>query len=213
MSKCKICGKEMIKINDNVEYCYDCAIGGVVMEEKDRFEYIHNDDIGDGLLDIKNNKEIYDIGQISTLLNQQDKHIKKLEETLEKARQREVIIHQNYRQGYIKDLEEINELQEEIQQLKQSQKQLAIEKLEKVKNYFDDSNDEDYDKSEGWIITNRSIIEYVDNQIKELKEGKPTIKCSLCGREMVKLADGVNYCCNHCHIQTLLNVSDIGEKL
>lgn len=50
------------------------------MEEKERFEYIHNDEIGDGILDIKTNNEIYDIEQMSDLLNQQDKHIKELEE-------------------------------------------------------------------------------------------------------------------------------------
>lgn len=48
------------------------------MEEKERYEYIHNDEIGDGLLDIKTNNEIYDIEQMSALLNQQDKEIIKL---------------------------------------------------------------------------------------------------------------------------------------
>ena len=49
------------------------------MEEKERYEYIHNDEIGDGILDIKTNNEVYDIEQMSDLLNQQDKEIKDLQ--------------------------------------------------------------------------------------------------------------------------------------
>lgn len=58
------------------------------------------------------------------------------------------------------------------QQLKLSQKQLAMDKLEKIKNYFDDSDDDKYNESEGWIITNRNVVEYVNNQIKELEGDK-----------------------------------------
>lgn len=89
----------------------------------------------------------------------------------------------------------------------QSQKQLAIEKLKGLRDKICDIGyDEDYNTDYF------EVMKEIDDQIKELKEGKPTIKCSLCGREMVKLADGVNYCCNYCHIQTLLNVPDIGEE-
>lgn len=62
----------------------------------------------------------------------------------------------------------IKELKEENKQLKQSQKQLAISKLEKLKNYFDDSNDDKYNESEGWVITNRNVVDYVNKQIEEL---------------------------------------------
>ena len=61
-------------------------------------------------------------------------------------------------------------LEKENKQLKQSQKQLALEKLEKIKNFFDDSDDDKYADSEGWTITNRTVVEYVDNQIKELRK-------------------------------------------
>ena len=71
------------------------------------------------------------------------------------------------------DGQKYNELREqkdkEIAKLKQSQKQLVIEKLEKIKNYFDDSNDDKYNESEGWIITNRNVVNYINSQIKELK--------------------------------------------
>ena len=30
------------------------------------------------------------------------------------------------------------------------------------------------------------------------------MKCGICGKEMIKLADGVNYGCDYCNIQTLL---------
>lgn len=67
-----------------------------------------------------------------------------------------------------KVLKRNEELKEENKQLKQSQKQLAISKLEKLKNYFDDSNDDKYNESERWVITNRNVVDYVDKQIEEL---------------------------------------------
>lgn len=142
------------------------------MEEKERYECKYNEKLMKHYTFDNENKEELGYKSVVRVLNQQDKRIKKLEETLEKARQREVIIHQNYRQGYIKDLQELNELQEENQQLKQSQKQLAMDKLEKIKNYFDDSDDDKYNESERWIITNRNVVEYVNNQIKELEGDK-----------------------------------------
>lgn len=51
-------------------------------------------------------------------------------------------------------------------------KQLAIKKLEETKNYFDDSSYDKYNESEGWIITNRNVVEYLNNQIKSLKGEK-----------------------------------------
>lgn len=78
-------------------------------------EYIYK--TGGIILDLKSGISYYQ-DDIADLLEGKDQRIKELEETLEKARQREVIIHQNHRQGYAKDLQEINELQEENQQLK-----------------------------------------------------------------------------------------------
>lgn len=68
------------------------------------------------------------------------------------------------------DSAKYHKLWEENQRLKQSQKQLVIDKLEKIKNYFDDSDDDKYNESEGWIITNRNVVDYISNQIKQLKE-------------------------------------------
>ena len=65
-------------------------------------------------------------------------------------------------------MRKIKKLRQEKQQLKQSQKELAISKLEKLKNYFDDSNDDKYNESEGWVITNRNVVDYVNKQIEEL---------------------------------------------
>ena len=42
--------------------------------------------------------------------------------------------------------------------------------MKKIKNYFDDNNDDKYNESEGWVITNRNVVEYVGKQIKELKD-------------------------------------------
>ena len=84
--------------------------------------------------------------KLQDLLNQQDKHIKKLQEEIKKANIN------NYLADYWL-------VEKENQQLKQSQKQLAISELEKVKRTFIDVAWEDVDFA----------IEIIDDQIKELK--------------------------------------------
>lgn len=119
------------------------------------------------------NKEYLGYNGVVRVLNQQDARIKELEDMVVKKQNK-----------LYSRLDEIMNLQEEkqqlkiengslneivlilIEQLKQSQNQKAIEELEKVKRYFDDNDPND--KSDGWIITNRDVVNYVDNQIKEL---------------------------------------------
>lgn len=101
------------------------------MEEKERYELQEVFEDGSFYWCLKDNnskllKPLVNLYNCVDLLNQQSKRIKELEETLERARQREVIIHQNYRQGYIKYLQEINELQEENQQLNEHIKELEL---------------------------------------------------------------------------------------
>lgn len=61
----------------------------------------------------------------------------------------------------------IKELEEENQQLKQSQKQLAIEELEKLLKLI--KKEEFPTISDGWFIKTIKLVDYIDNQIKELK--------------------------------------------
>lgn len=72
---------------------------------------------------------------------------------------------------------EIQELKDKIEQLEQSQKQLAISGLEKVKNWCEEhkySDDFDYvityeyDEEDGSGNTDY-LKDYIDNQIKKLK--------------------------------------------
>lgn len=92
------------------------------------------------------------IVNLKNLLNQQDARIKELEEALKKAREREIIIHQNY---------------------KQSQNQKAIEELEKVWELVNSVEDEN-----GYIFpfrdmnTRERFNQKLDNQIKELRGGE-----------------------------------------
>lgn len=61
----------------------------------------------------------------------------------------------------------------EIEQLKQSQKQLAIEKLEKVKEivkHFSEIHSDDYYGVKSQVMGIRQdVFEFINNQIKELK--------------------------------------------
>ncbi len=158
------------------------------MEEKRRYVWVDRETTfdSDKLYDRTNGKK-YDPVYAIDLLNQQDGRIKELEnELLATERIRLENLYEGCRcverdSKRIKELEQENlSLQEqsirdnqnwieEVERLNQLQKQLAIEVLEKMKNYFDDRDDDKYDESEGWIITNRNVIEYVDNQIKKLK--------------------------------------------
>lgn len=104
------------------------------MEEKERYERIgycsYRDTetgvIGDNFVD---------------LLNYQDRRIKELEEALKKANTN------NYLTDYYL-------VEKENQQLKQGQKQLAIEELEKLKE----------------VVESKTLLaECIDNQIKSLK--------------------------------------------
>lgn len=112
------------------------------MKEKERYEIHIYDDIcvdlyDNGVLD----KSINDTYKLEELLNQQDKQIK--------AKEKEA-------NTYAK---EIVFLDNKIKQLKQSQKQVAIEELKKVKEY-------NHTLSLGG---SHYVDVFIDNQIKSLK--------------------------------------------
>ena len=136
------------------------------MEEKER--YIIGIGKGEDIFIADNDrKAMFTITtkKLQDLLNQQDKHIKKLQEEIKKTNIN------NYLDCFSifnskKFNTNINNYQadywlveKENQQLKQSQKQLAISELEKVKRTFIDVAWEDVDFA----------IEIIDDQIKELK--------------------------------------------
>lgn len=132
------------------------------MEEKERYEYFF------GTNTIKDNKTNQFYGCVVDLLNQQDKRIKELEEENKECKHWENMFHKlsteedNAITKVNKSLSNPMALIDDydkwadytLEQIKQSQKQFAIEKLEKIKNYFDDINDDKYNESEGWVITN-----------------------------------------------------------
>ena len=132
------------------------------MEEKER--YIIGIGKGEDICIADNDrKAMFTITtkKLQDLLNQQDKHIKKLQEEIKKANIN------NYLADYWL-------VEKENQQLKQSQKQLAIEELklalENFRNrptYFDIARQElclsDQDKQ---------FIDFINNRIKELDGGK-----------------------------------------
>ena len=116
------------------------------MEEKERYEIHIYDDIcvdlyDNGVLD----KSINDTYKLEELLNQQDKELSKL------------------RASY-------QQVKEENSQLKQSQKQLAVEELEKLKDFFLEPYRDEEIGTDFLIVKDAgSIADYVLDRIKELK--------------------------------------------
>ena len=142
------------------------------MEEKERYEIHIYDDI---CVDLYNNgvldKSINDTYKLEKLLNQQDKRIKELENKLDILRQKDIIFRQNCRQGYVKDLEEMNNLREENQQLKKSQKQIAISELRRIKEYI--LINDKYDEEAGCnIIETFDLLEEIRDRIEKLGGGE-----------------------------------------
>lgn len=129
----------------------------------------------------------YDLETVANLLNQQDKYIKELEESNEplkksKAHFKKVAENvvdllgklnkfigepQTQELNYCKVIEDTKNY---IEELKQSQKQLAISKLEDVYQVVKDYNSE-ANKYEPYIDT-LDIEQYIDDKIKELKGEK-----------------------------------------
>lgn len=68
-----------------------------------------------------------------------------------------------HRQKFVKYKEKFKELIEENKQFKQSQKQLAISKLEKIKENFG------YKYNSQLMVSSKRLCDFIDDQIKELK--------------------------------------------
>ena len=160
------------------------------MEEKERYEIHIYDDIcvdlyDNGVLD----KSINDTYKLEELLNQQDKRIKELQEKLSSvydvtneslrfARDSlQKLVNENqqlkdharkaYQEGLLqkqfdKDME-IQELKDKIEQLKQSQKQVAIDELTRLKDFID--HNIEIENNIGAL----KLQEFYGNQIKSLK--------------------------------------------
>lgn len=100
------------------------------------------------------NKEfVQAIHDWKTLCAEKDKEIERLKNLFELNN--EVVINQG---------KEIFDLRVQVLQQKQNQTQLAIQELEKVKEWLNEPFDED-----GCFKIGGDLIDYIDNQIKELK--------------------------------------------
>lgn len=136
-----------------------------------------------------------ELSSLMNLLNQQDTRIKELEEENQKANIKNYLTdyylvekeNQQLKERLSIKMEELHiaycgiediktrngNLKAEIKQLKQSQKQLAISELKKLKDYFC----EEYVDDEGYKTNDREITKdgceianEIDNQIKKLEK-------------------------------------------
>lgn len=139
------------------------------MEEKERYEVMSPSLNGYAYIHDFKTDNVLNTYDSCDLLNQQSKTIKELEQENQQLKNQ---ARKAYREGLLqkqfdKDME-IQELKDKIEQLKQSQKQLAIEELEKLREYIV-LNDE-YDEEIGCnIIKTFDLIEDLADKIKSLK--------------------------------------------
>ena len=99
--------------------------------------------------------------QLKRQLEEKDKEIERLKNLFELNN--EVVINQG---------KEMFDLRVQVLQQKQNQTQLAIQELEKVKNYFiEECEDGDGIKTEDRVIKKDiyEVADFIENQIKELK--------------------------------------------
>lgn len=143
------------------------------MEERERFELLNDNFIYDNKLkeyvSSPNATMKHYMGTLLDLLNQQDKRIKELENSNQKLQDYYWDEVNKLDESYNKDLEE---RLKKIEILKQSQKQLAISELEKVRTKFNGKRPIDELASEIEIelgYTATQINNFVENQIEKLK--------------------------------------------
>ena len=125
------------------------------MEEKERYEWDKIEESYEWIRDTEtvNQPLYYDLKTVAHLLNQQDKRIKELELLLKADKK----IETNSLNGFEK-------LRQENRQLKQSQKQLAISELEKLKeNAWQSATDISQ------LLDYTELDKIIDSQIKLLK--------------------------------------------
>lgn len=131
------------------------------MEEKERYEWDKIEESYEWIRDTETDNQplYYDLKTVAHLLNQQDKYIKELESHTEELENIKAIQIVDAIKGY----------ENQIRNLKQAQKQLAVEELEKLKDFFlEPYRDEEMDTD--FLITKDagSIADYVLDRIKEL---------------------------------------------
>lgn len=130
------------------------------MEEKEKYELFGKHCIKDNSPDAR--PQLFDAYVACVILNEQDKRIKELKEENKflKKRNEKLIIDR-------RDLcLERNDIFEENQQLKQAQKQLAINELEKLKDFIDHNIKIENDMGA------LKLEDFYSNQIKSLKGGE-----------------------------------------
>lgn len=151
------------------------------MKDKERYKLIYNDEeLGEAIIDTEEDlsDDIHGWNILCDLLNQQDKRIKELEDVLEKyeienAEELDGVLKPLIDNGELENWRKVifwkaqNErLKQERAELKQTQKQLAISELEKVREKFG------YKHNTQLVVSSKYLRDFIDNQIKELKGEK-----------------------------------------
>lgn len=149
------------------------------MEEKERYEIHIYDDVcvdlyDNGVLD----KSINDTYKLEELLNQQDNHIKELEEENRQRKEQLLKKEETYKQIMSGEYIPANIAEKFFKLSEQTQKQLVINEFEKLKDFFIEEPcpclRKDEEMGTEFLITKdtSSIADYVLDRIKKLKGEK-----------------------------------------
>ena len=142
------------------------------MEEKERYEVISPSLNGYAYIHDFKTDDVLNTYDSCDVLNQQSKTIKELEKENQQLKYQ---VKKSYQEGLLqkqfdKDME-IQELKDKIEQLKKSQKQIAISELRRIKEYI--LINDKYDEEVGCnIIETFDLIEDIRDRIEKLGGGE-----------------------------------------
>ena len=140
-------------MSDKFSFYQTEGLWGIIENASDEKQTSIKSYFGSDLIIKRLNEQAEQIDQLKQQLEEKDKEIERLKNLFELNN--EVVINQG---------KEIFDLRVQVLQQKQNQIQLAIQELEKVKDWLNEPFDED-----GCFKNGGDLIGFIDQQIKELK--------------------------------------------
>ncbi len=143
------------------------------MKEKERYECKYNEKLMKHYTFDNENKEELGYKGVVRVLNQQDARIKELEKENQQLKKQISKIEETHKHIMSGEYIPANVAEKSLKLSEQSQKQLAIEELEKIKQLLVDcrwfQGENEYDFIDDFAVNWTDLIEVFDKRIKSLK--------------------------------------------